>query len=637
MVRRFQTPENLASSPLGRRSLPLLAALALATGAASLSACRPRGRSVELESGKVASAFTPPVSVLAAAAAATLPRSFAPSRAGCESVAVFDRGAAAGSSCVDDLAEQGLTVIDLSDEWTPRVFAPDPTTRDAPAYRAKYLELASQPNSDLGLYGIAPTLTVLAERLTDERRMACHAANDRAPLTALSDGLAATADERARAALVKGAASRLAVQAAQGELVCAGLLLKSRVSGTMTAPAQLALDAFRRRHMIVATGGLEASTVAALALGGDELAFRGLLRGLRERVADAAGLVEDGSATGETALVADRALDFSRFARPVSEPEDGAAPDLVDAATDAAARALGWTSPEATRAFLTAHGKDGLRALRVAVALPAAPSYHARSMELRVEIDRGDVFYDTPGRAAAERRKLGATRGPSFVVFAKDGDRERPLVHWSTTIGGWQKERSDDGEVALKYKESDVGERVWRRLVAAPAWMPPDSTPESDLLREADDGSLALKRDLIQPGYRNAYGLVMLIHDEPILRRGETTWADHGIRTHGSVNYRSIERGESHGCHRLYNQLALRLAGFLLQHRTTVRKGKMGGGYHRTLEYKGQTVEVDVPTRGYLYELDPPVPVRVLPGRVVGEAQRAVSSAIPIKTDGPKG
>jgi hypothetical protein len=252
-------------------------------------------------------------------------------------------------------------------------------------------------------------------------------------------------------------------------------------------------------------------------------------------------------------------------------------------------------------------------------------------MDLRVEIDRGDVFYDAPGQAAAKRRAIGDTRGPTLVLLAKEGARERALSRWSTTIGGWQKERTEEGEVALKYKESDIGDRVWRRLIAAPAWMPPDSTPETDLLREADDGTITLKRDLIQPGHRNAFGLAMLIHDEPVVRGDETTYQDHGIRTHGSVNYRSIERGESHGCHRLYNQLALRLTGFLLQHRPHSNKGKMGGGYQRTLAYKDQTIEVEVRSRGYLYELDPPVPVRVLRGNVAGTAQKAISTAIPIE------
>ncbi len=126
----------------------------------------------------------------------------------------------------------------------------------------------------------------------------------------------------------------------------------------------------------------------------------------------------------------------------------------------------------------------------------------------------------------------------------------------------------------------------------------------------------------------------MMIHHEVVTHGSETRYVDHGIRTHGSVDYRSILRGESHGCHRLYNQLALRLSGFLLEHRNHVRRGKLNAGYHRTLDWHDQAVEIDVPTRGYLYELDPPVPVRVLEGHVVGEHQKPVSSLVPTATEG---
>lgn len=559
---------------------------------------------------------------------------FVPSRQGCESVTVFAKGAPFGSVCVDDAEKEGLTVVDLSDGWTPRVFAPDPTSHDAPEYRAKYLELASQANADLGLYGISPTLSVLAQRLGDEKRRACDTAVDVAPLAELHETLLSAPDAATVAKIAKKPETKGAVHAAQEVLACSGHLTKTAVNGSMGSSTQIALDAFRRRHMIVGSA-LDADTVGALALGGDELAFRGLLRGLRERVADAAALVEDGTASEQRKPVVDRDLDLTRFAPSTFEALEGGAPDLVDEATDAAARELGWTTPDAARAFFAGHANGELKTLRVAVALPAAPSYHSATMDLRVEIDRGDVFYGTPGQAAAAKKKVGSFRGPTFVVYAKDGDRERPLVRWATTIGGWKKERTEEGELALKYKESDVGDRFWRQIIAAPAWLPPDSTPETDLLHEDKEGGFTLKRDLIQPGYRNAYGLVMLIHDEQVKHGNETRWADHGIRTHGSVDYRSIQRGESHGCHRLYNQLALRLSGFLLQHRSVTRKGKLEVGFHRTLEWNEQTVDVDIPNRGYLYEVDPPVPVRVLEGHVMGDAQKPVSSLIRLKTDEP--
>ncbi|NUO53578.1 MAG: hypothetical protein HOV80_32415 [Polyangiaceae bacterium] len=615
--------------PTGPRfSLSLLsvvrAALLAPLAFASLSACdddpghqpadRPRTSAPPVE--KQAAAPAPPVPVK---------RTYTPARAGCDRVEVIIAGEPAGSICAEDAKAEGLTVVDLSDSWTPRVFSQNPEGK-GPDYREKYLELARSPSADLGLHGIAPTLSVLAARLGDDKRISCDKDVGLAPI-ASATGFTSAAFKEAQNPKVRDA-----VVAIQRQLSCSSFMKSAEAGGRMTGSTQVALEAFRRRHMIVGRG-IDADTVGALALGGEELAFRGLLRGLRERVADAAGLIEDGSASEQQALVQGRELDLSRFAPTTREALDGGAPDLVDQAADAAAHELGWKSPDAARAFLAARGKKPLADLRVAITLPKAPAYHSAAMELRVEIDRGDVFVDTPGAAAAARKKHGKVRGPTFVVYAKDGAREVPLVRWATTIGGWKKERTEDGEIALKFKESDVGDRVWRQIIAAPAWLPPDSTPETDLVSETKDGEVALKRDLIQPGYRNAYGLVMMIHHEASLKGDVTKWLDHGIRTHGSVDYRSIASGHSHGCHRLYNQLSLRLSGFLLEHRNTVRRGKMHTDFKKTIEYEGETIELDVPSRGYLYELDPPVPVKVLTGNVIGDEDKPISSVI--KLDEP--
>lgn len=547
----------------------------------------------------------------------------APSRVGCDAVPVFHGGAEAGSICVDDAAEEGLTVIDLSDAWTPRIFAKD-ANGNAPEYREKYLELASQPNADLGLHGISPQLSILAARVADAKRTECASQVDGGLLLDIVAAHEASSDAKAAAKALKRAESKDAIAAAQGTLVCEGLLKASAVTGRGGSATNTALEAFRRRHMIVGSG-FDAATLHALGLGSDELAFKALLRGLRERVAEASGLVEDGSAREERALVVGRDLDLTRFAPRTKEALENGAPDLVGAATDAAARELGWTSPEATRRALSEKAAKELASRRVAVALPKAPAYHSAAMALRVEIDRGDVFKSSAARVRSGK-KPEEVRPPSFVVYAKDGDREVALMRWATTIGGWKKERQEDGEISVEYKASDVGDRVWRQLIAAPAWLPPESTPETDLVREDKDGAITLKRDLIQPGYRNAFGLVMLIHHEEVRRGDKVTFADHGIRTHGSVDYRSIKNGTSHGCHRLYNQLALRLSGFLLDHRAHRTRGKMQVDFKRTLEWNEQSVELDVPSRGYLYELDPPVPVRVLEGNTGAPDPKAISS-----------
>ena len=73
-----------------------------------------------------------------------------------------------------------------------------------------------------------------------------------------------------------------------------------------------------------------------------------------------------------------------------TKPMANAAADLVSAATEAAAKQLGWTDPDATANWLAKHSGG----LRVAMELPALPSYYSAHMDLFAEIDRGDVWYD---------------------------------------------------------------------------------------------------------------------------------------------------------------------------------------------------------------------------------------------------
>ena len=62
------------------------------------------------------------------------------------------------------------------------------------------------------------------------------------------------------------------------------------------------------------------------------------------------------------------------------------------------------------------------------------------------------------------------------------------------------------------------------------------------------------------------------------------------MRAHGSVSYGSILRGTSHGCHRLYNHLAVRLTGFLVRHRAHIRRGSIPARYLRDLVDAGVNV-----------------------------------------------
>jgi hypothetical protein len=332
------------------------------------------------------------------------------------------------------------------------------------------------------------------------------------------------------------------------------------------------------------------------------------------------------------------------------DPLPNGAPDWISPATEQAARALGWTSPEGFLRFARGEGgsaqtgslhtgslqtgsDQGAIARQVAVQLPPRPRCHSRHMELRVEIDRGDVWYDYPYTSEGNRRSQPVNVRPTLTLFARDGAGEVALVRWPTTIGGWKPERSRSGGIGLRYKESPAGPRIWRDVVAAPAWLPPPSTPDDELVRRGPRGRYVPNTSLFGPSYRSAYGLAMVMNHRVIPAREEgvpPTLYDEGVRAHGSVSYGSILRGTSHGCHRLYNHLAVRMTGFLLAHREHVRHGSMEVLYARRAHSPSGPVTFRIRSRGYRYELTPPIDVSVLRGNVLGTTQEAPDGMRPL-------
>ena len=496
-------------------------------------------------------------------------------------------------------------------------------------YRATYVALANEefghgPEWDrarhdvfLELYGINPSFQVLAARLFDEERFECHRKVDAGPLKAIQGPFIDVYKPS------RSGAERAAVAALDARLVCERLLA-ANVKKRPRWRLQGALEAYQRKHTVVTRGLLDRETREVLAEDPRELEWRAVLRALRARVVDATGVIEDGSARGERGRVFGRRLDGAAFYLAAYDALEEGAPDYVSAATEAAARALGWLDVESVTAFLRGRGEAGTRRLQVALQLPPPPDYHGPNMELRAEVDRGDVWYERPQlRGRIERR-------PTLTLWAKAADgREIAVVRWPTTIGGWKKEAAGSwGRVVLRYKNSDVGPRVWRDLIALPAWLPPPKTPPRTIVRRGDGAQWLPDTDLVGPGYASAYGMVMLVHHAPTQRKGQVVWDDHGIRTHGSVSYDSIQRGESHGCHRLFNQSAIQLASFLLQHRKSVRHGLDTRPFLHTFAWRGHTMKLPIPNRGYRYELTPPVPVEVLEGRVRGRLRRVPTRSL---------
>jgi hypothetical protein len=431
------------------------------------------------------------------------------------------------------------------------------------------------------------------------------------------------ADPKARGRVdryLRGQARLRAVRAMQARLVCEGLLgPKSRfVDGQYDLPSHEALATWERKHDIFGWGFLGGETLGALLAPTRGLALDAWKRVLAERVADAAGIVEDGSINQARKRNPPTYKDAAGVAHVI--------PDLIGEHVGAFMTAIGVSTPEELVAFLRASGA-GLSTLHVAFAAPALPAYYPKDgapMAMSVEIDRGDVWYDLPfderGRPIVQRRD----HYPHLTLFTHWRGQKIPLTWWRTTIGSWRSEVHADGHVYMKYKNSDIGPRVWKNIVAGPVWIPPDGTPSKDLLtRKVLDRNVGpvtlVNTDVMGPGFQSAYGLVLAIHVDP--KRGGF---DNQIRTHGSVDYTSIARRFSHGCHRLVNNRAVRLYDFVLRHRKFTREGNLPMAFKKRFEVDGQVYRYEIKTRGYYYELDEPVPVTVTEGKIMGDVKKPI-------------
>jgi hypothetical protein len=638
-------------------------------------------------------------------------------------ILMVEGGHPAGEVSPDDARRNGLTVIDLSDEWLPYVFSEEP---DKPQplrpylldlangrFRAASVYARAREDRFFEAFGVFPSLNVVRRRLADGKRHACHERVKDAVLEELSPRNVIPAEEAEKvanpdaAAVAAGEAPALiptgrtvsprtltpaekrAVTAMQAHLRCEDLLSGKASPGRMDRRTVEALKVYQRLQMLADNGNIDVETRTALLGDSREEDFRALLRALRARVVDVTGLIEDGSALGVQGEVQGRMIDTAEF-RPLSTPAAAAklavktagpapaagplpavdasakgvvnasangttavpakiipAPDLIAAATQAASDALGWTSPEAVLAsplVAAARPPSGSRhtpAARkgpaplppaVAIRLPPPPPYHGPNMELRAEIDRGEVVLAAPKLDKDGHKMWRPPVGdrPTLTLYAHAGDHDVALCRWPTTIGGWKMFEKSDGTMALKYKESVTGDALWTEVLATPTWHPAPGMPTRHLLIKVGD-TFVPKTEIIGPGYHAAYGLVAIVHKQivGVTEHGDPDLMDLRIRTHGTPGYRSVKRGESNGCHRLHNYEALRLAAFLIKHHGNTRDGLVPEDYVRHLQYKGQDVALQSDSKGYRFRLTPPVPVKVLDGDVRGNA-KATKRMLPV-------
>ncbi|MCA9531191.1 MAG: L,D-transpeptidase [Myxococcales bacterium] len=572
-------------------------------------------------------------------------------------------------------------VVDLGDDWAPYIFTDGkgPTGTELPnAFRKTYLALAAGEAPDdhhgyraskdkyLEVYGIPPTLTLERARFDAMSKRTCLADLDLEPLQKFdgfigyrnnqraqrdarkfrsleADALAiakrhglddpseldparlSTADRKVVADYEDQAPRVRVIEAVQKRLECEGFFegKGEHVAGAMDWTTHEALAELERSNRIFGWGYIGRDTLAVLRRPPLENERESLIRVLTERTMYARGVIENGSAIGSDS---GQARSFVG-----ADGKEHALRNLEAELRDAVVGAFGLETPQSSVAWL-----DGLGDLsgshRVAIEVPPLPEYYAPDMKLTVEIDRGDVWYDFPFGPDGKAQPQPVSRHPHLVLYTTYRDQKIPLGRFETTIGGWRTEWIN-GTLMWSYKNSPVGPRVWRRIVAAPVWIPPESTPNSVLLSRDGKGGYEVDYQTMGPGYASAYGLVAAYHDQFWTDRdGQMhVGGDEGIRTHGSVDYMSIQRRNSHGCHRLYNHVAERLMSFVLDHHPHYRAGQQAVAYHRDIvdEDNDQTYSLDLDQGGYTFVLDPPLHVDVLDGRIRGEQKTPIDHPMP--------
>lgn len=521
--------------------------------------------------------------------------------------------------------EAGLLLLDVGRAWVPTLFRSVPGTPNR--YEGRFVALANgrfddspegrraQQDRYLELYGIPPTPALLRERLDALLEQPC--ARAAAPIALQRFQFPLHLDEDAEPS---GPFAADLVHAIRQRLRCAGHL-RAPTDGPFDLPMRRALEELQRRARIYARGGLTRDTIDALRVSDAELERRALVRVLSERLVLDLALLADGSGTGS-------ASDSAR-----------AADDAVGRLTRRVETALGLYSVPGLRRFYRSLGEALDRPHQwLAIDPVQLPDYRSPDMELRVEIDRGDIYYDFPyDEETGAPIDQPVEHRPTLTLFTRDavGEGEVALARMRTTIGGWRVQRHGDVDYFV-YKESPTGRAAWSRIESAPVWMPPNGTPPASLVLEtrrevAGELVRAVNSNLLGPSYASAYGLVAAYHRrvESASRNGLRLGRDEGIRTHGSSDYTSMWQRASLGCHRLRNHLALRLFTFVLAHQPHRRLGHRPLSYRMPVTLDEFSGVLELQHTGYRFELVRPLPVDVLPGRVLGSARKASGRRIP--------
>ncbi len=567
----------------------------------------------------------------------------------------------------EEMQKAGYTLIDLRDSWLPNIFAPRKNVEGVPlsnAYARVYNGLANDkldedgralPASErnyLEVFGIPPSLSVLRKRTLEDADAECHKEIDYSLIASL-DRMTYRSDrsERRHKGKVKRLKRKLAklakkkglkkeqwaeladehpkdvayVQKAELDWAVLAEVDKRlecdrhdhkryrHKKGRLDKGLRLGIRRFQRKHMLYEHTNLRGETLKTFATPPAQTNHASLVRTLKERTVDAAGVIEDGSTSKRKP---------QKYTG--KDGKEYEVRNMVEEVVQATLKQTGLGTPEGALAFFRRHPAEDFEWLRLAVKMPEFPEYYAEHMELEVVVNRGDVWYDLPFNDEGKKLRQRRARMPKFSVFTNYNDQRIRLLHWPTTIGGWRTEQAKDGYIYYRYKGSDVGKRVIRKVIAGPTWVPPESTPLKSLSKRKyinGRGQPIVNYSEMGPGYLSAYGLVAG-YFVSVGKNGKDY--DRGIRAHGSSDYMSIRSSQrfSHGCHRLMNHHAVRLYGFLLSHRNHRVEGDQRINHSRQFLRGEQVYHVRLLSRGFLYVLDPPLPVNVQKGRIMGERRK---------------
>lgn len=572
--------------------------------------------------------------------------------------------------------KRGLDILDLRDQWTPYIFK----THKSPegellehSYREIFVNLANdtgdnegQPISDeeynfLEVFGIPPSMSVLWKRIDREINDPCYREID---YDKIRDAKSIRFGNRARQKRERKKVKKaeVSVEKAMNKYVVDSYddllkvapkykskvetLLKYQVQaeairnierrlkcdlhsherykhkdGRLDQGLRLAIRRFQRKHKLYEYANLKSNTINALATPAHESNFHSFRRAIMERVINTAGILEDGTVDRKGTLKTYTGADGKEYQ----------VRNLVKEFTDETLAQLNLDDPFKVREFFKRHKLEDFKWMRVGVKFPEKPEYYSDDMEFSIIVDRGDIWYDPPFNDKGKKIKQRRRRLPKFKLYTTYNDQRIQLIHWPTTIGGWRTEIAKNGHVYYKYKNSDVGSRVIRNVISGPVWVPPKSTPLKSLAKRRYINGRAqnvVNYEEMGPGYLSAYGLVAGYFVIP----GRNGRPDHdkGIRAHGSSDFMSILSPErfSHGCHRLKNDHAVRLYSFMLQHKNHIVHGDQKIRHERDFLHREEVFQIRVLTRGYRYEMQPPVPVEVLEGRVLGKVKKPIEDYV---------